>query len=54
MTSMSAGARPKAWVIEAWGNAPGIKRLPHNWALTHPAAVRAYRVEERRDTIDAA
>ncbi|MFM7845475.1 MAG: IS66 family transposase [Planctomycetota bacterium] len=26
--------------------------LPHNWALTHPAAVRAYRVEERRDAID--
>ncbi|MFM7846637.1 MAG: IS66 family transposase, partial [Planctomycetota bacterium] len=26
--------------------------LPHNWVLTHPAAVRAYRVEERRDAID--
>jgi len=25
---------------------------PHVWKLTHPEAVRAYRVEERRDAAD--
>ncbi len=26
--------------------------LPHHWALSHPGAVRRYRIEERRDDLD--
>ena len=26
--------------------------LPHHWALSHPGAVRTYRIEERRDALD--